>query len=586
MDAGPALPLSGTRGISRERAELLLHLVAVILFPLVLVLVNNSWALLWPLGWIDPYLYTGYFLDLRHHIEHYGPTYYAARLPWLLLGNAVFSVFEPVTASYVLRFILIYAAAFSMFVTIRLLFASNLAATLTALLLVGHSRFLGAVGWDYVDGFGVTMALVALAALTVAARTPYRAAGFLVAGVAAVMLVSANTFGASLLPVLGLWYLMIADRRRPRDLALAMMLTASGSAVSLLGLCVANWYLGGNFWYFESQVNVSIELAPVTGNWGAPRLRWLSRPHLGLPIAVAAASLVTLGVVGLQYARTRTLAEGQRILGAAAVQMLFVVGGFLVAQYRVIPALQWTYYATFLIPSTFLVMGATIGYATRQMEGRWQGSLILVAAALLLIPFAYQDGTLLYTCSGTCNLLGSTALFVAAAGVAFVALVHLKSKAVLIVMLAVFSVLNVRMADLQVAPVPRQPEMHDRARAVFDARDVVAALNRDGSLLFWYDAREPYGGIYRAVASMHLLNYRLLGEVYPRISPRQSVVLADRIRPGTTVALFSEGEPDLAPGLESLSNLQLDARVIERTTVRQGEVSFQVTFLRLDESGD
>jgi len=119
------------------------YLAAIVCFPLVVLLVNDSWAFPPPERWIDPYIYTGYFQDLVQHLNVFSKAYYGTRLPWILLGAAVHSALPFELAQYVLRLILFYIAAFSLFATIRMLFHNNVAATMAVFALGADTYFSG-----------------------------------------------------------------------------------------------------------------------------------------------------------------------------------------------------------------------------------------------------------------------------------------------------------------------------------------------------------------------------------------------------------------------------------------------------------
>src|SRR4051794_19659330 len=74
-----------------------LDLVALLALPFIVMLVNDSWTFLQPIGTLDPWIYTGYFFNLEQHLNVFRDVYYGSRFPWILLGNSVHSVFSPAT---------------------------------------------------------------------------------------------------------------------------------------------------------------------------------------------------------------------------------------------------------------------------------------------------------------------------------------------------------------------------------------------------------------------------------------------------------------------------------------------------------
>ena len=181
------LKLGAARQGRVRQSHLVFDIAVLIALPILLLFLNDSWSTGWvnpppgsvwvdasngraappagwlvnneakaldtPIAWVDTYIYQSFFLDLKTnlvlHQELYGKSsYYASRLPWLLLGNAVYSLAPPETANLMLRLLLIYVATFSLYVTVRLVTRNDLAALAAALLLGVNTYFLWSIGWN------------------------------------------------------------------------------------------------------------------------------------------------------------------------------------------------------------------------------------------------------------------------------------------------------------------------------------------------------------------------------------------------------------------------------------------------------
>src|SRR3954452_19914785 len=88
FDDAAELCASGEVDQSR-RARIRPYVAMIGCLPFVILAINNSWAFVLPAEWIDAFVYTGYFLDLKHHLKIFPDAYYGTRLPWILLGTAV-----------------------------------------------------------------------------------------------------------------------------------------------------------------------------------------------------------------------------------------------------------------------------------------------------------------------------------------------------------------------------------------------------------------------------------------------------------------------------------------------------------------
>ena len=131
----------------RPRLATRICIVAIAAYPLLLILLNDSWVFGDPfVPTIDNHIYTGYFFNLRQYLNLFPSAYFGTRLPWILVGSAVHRLAAPEPATYILRLVLWYAAAVSLFSIIRLLFADNFAALIGTLLMATHTGFLSAIG--------------------------------------------------------------------------------------------------------------------------------------------------------------------------------------------------------------------------------------------------------------------------------------------------------------------------------------------------------------------------------------------------------------------------------------------------------
>ena len=105
----------------------------VALSPFLLLLFNTEWFYD-PLGWIDTYIFLGYF---KHYLD---PTFFPydykiARLPWILIGY-VFNLLLPIVAAQTLLHVLCFSAAIAaMFLLVYQLFRSSVLATFISMAL-------------------------------------------------------------------------------------------------------------------------------------------------------------------------------------------------------------------------------------------------------------------------------------------------------------------------------------------------------------------------------------------------------------------------------------------------------------------
>src|ERR1700683_2734785 len=149
---------------------------AWILLALPAVLVAMNWGWMYnSMGTIDPWVYFGYFLHLGAFKAQLFPnTYYGSRLPWSLPGYFANRMFGVTVAKYGLHFGFYYLAVFSLYFLLKRAVGSR-NALLSAVVFGAHAGFLSAIGWDYVDGAGLTYNLLGLVCMAraVSARRPW-----------------------------------------------------------------------------------------------------------------------------------------------------------------------------------------------------------------------------------------------------------------------------------------------------------------------------------------------------------------------------------------------------------------------------
>jgi len=113
-------------------------------------------------GYLDPWLYTGYFTHFRYMVEHYGINYYVSRLPWVLPGLAVFQVAKPAAASVIVNALILACAVTALWHVVTWYYG-KWPALLACIALVTNPYLIAGVSWDYPDGPATAYAFLALA---------------------------------------------------------------------------------------------------------------------------------------------------------------------------------------------------------------------------------------------------------------------------------------------------------------------------------------------------------------------------------------------------------------------------------------
>jgi hypothetical protein len=552
-------------------------------FPLALLLINDSWVFVWLPGTIDPFFYTGYFMDLKQHLNILPGLYYGSRLPWLLLGSFIHALAAPEPASYLLRLTLLYSASFSLFATIRVLFRDNLAATITALMLAAYAPFLGAIGWDYIDGFGVVLILASSAFLTAAATSTsgaYRI--FLVcAGIGIVSMVSSYLMLILLAPFQLLAYLWVNSSRRGTPFYASVGWLSLGAAIAVTALGAVNKFLTGEFLYFMPQVRVARIIGKDPARWKSLNYDWIAHATwLAIPAIAFLLSLILLSLLVYNRKRQTSTPEFYRGGAVCALQMIGVGMLFLGMEIKGYWLLQIPFYAIYLTPFAFLAIGSCLAYVTAQTPQKWAWILIPAVAIILLVPFAFSFLRLVPACSPNCVLAGRVGWLATIMFLGLAASILFRRAWLFGGGLMAFGVFNIAAAAPGTFSFP--PSAADRScnLVIFDAIQAIRPYTLDGKLRFWYNTKEPMGWVFRGVASTHIWTYRLVSEDFP-LRTQMPTDPVPELQVGETMVILSSRPDVLTLAAASVSQLKARPEVLGQRHIQRGSAGFDLTFVRL-----
>jgi hypothetical protein len=560
-------------------------IIALALLPFVLLLVNDSWTFVSPAGWVDAYLYTGYMTDLKHYLGDFGPTYYGSRLPWLLYGSAIHSLFSYDTANLVLRFSLFYGGTFPLYVIMRALWQNRLAATVSALVLATHPSFLGAISWDYPDGVCIVLMLLTVMCLTLACRARPWPLLLALAGFLATTTLSNQLFLVLLLPpIAGSWFLLINWRWGKRPLSQSVAWGAAGACAAFIAYGLANMHLVGRFDYLRPQIEARHLDGYAYGTRGWAWLNhagWLAFPTLGVAI-----SLALLLLAAWRWFRGRSLGAvtAPDYAGACAglimLETTVVLVGFQLLRG---PILQFVFYASYFIPFVFLAVGAAIASGLSQIPRRWWLPVVGLVAMIQLAPLKHDDLLSVPRFIGLdsvthFNSNGRALLLIAGGTLLVVSTVARRAPLGLLALVAL-SLAGVLFSDERMLLGSNRGTAKSLSQMVRDATVVIDRFNPNGDVRYWYDSiADPLSGVFRGIASTHLYQYRLVSENFPLLTfPGRDQ--PSELVPGETIAILSSSDRALQAATAAASQVGLD--VLHSQTVRRGKDAFNLIIVRV-----
>ncbi len=538
--------------------------------PWAIVRFDTSWLFGYaasPSGFIDPWVYFGFFLDLTQHIRAFKGAYFTTRLTWTVPGALIYHLFTPVVATYVLHLAVFYAATLSLYLILKVTVGQR-PAMLATLLMAFHSYFLWSVGWPYMDGAANAYLLLTMCALTFAARSSQAKWWIFTAGALAAMTIYCQLFLIVFSPVV-VGYYHFARRRLGTGSSLRPWRPfAWGFAAVTVAFGLFNMAINGRFLFFINSLGTAAKLVVNHNPYNVPIHHWLPEATwLVLPALALVGALICLrrkasleSVPNLEFV---LFWERFYVLCVATMMFWQLTGQ---------PVLQLLHYTSYLIPPAFLALGGQLAVVAHALK---RAQLLVLCACIIFIsmlPYALPlQSTLLL------ELRQHPFLFPLVLGIA--AILMMASRIRPLPTLGVLT-LCIALAALSATAGPRTwdvpTEVKDAAGqksallAIVDSVRLVQELDSKANLYFWYDGESHLGRLYRSVASTYLWAYRLQSESFPALGPKLPP-------PHRHILILAEnGDVALRAAEASLHRSGLGAAFLAKHTIQQGPLHWDV----------
>ncbi len=556
-----------TRGIPFDPVLLL-----ILALPWVVLYFDTTWLFAYPtssFGFIDPWIYFGFFFDLTQHIRTFKGAYFTTRLTWTVPGAVVYHLFSPLVATYVLHLVIFYGSILPLYLILKVT-VNRSAALLATTMMAFHSYFLWSVGWPYIDGAGNMYVLLTLACLAFAARAQEPRWWLVAAGAVAAKTMYCQFFLISFAPlILGFHYFARRELGHRRSTA-EWKPFAWGFAFVTVLYGVFNMAVNGRFLFFINSVGMAAKIVIHRNPYNDSTYGWIAgATWLVLPALTAVGAIVCVSRRRslLSIPNAEFLLFWQRYLLLNVVIMIFWQ---LVGQ----PVLQLPTYASYLMPAVFLALGSQIVIAT---HGLSKSALALVYAGVFLagvLPFMPRLD--LHSLTAHPMLvpfaIGAIALVVIGRQIRYIG-------AVAIVALAVgLGTLNAATSTRtwNHGSLPHDDTSQKSALlAIVDSIHTVQSLDPKGNLYFWYDGESRLGRLYRDVASTYLWAYRLQSETLPDLGPK-APPLDRRI-----LILTEDQGAALEAANTSLAKQGLTANVLTQRKIQEGPFAWDMIEIQI-----
>jgi hypothetical protein len=438
-----------------------------------------------PPGWVDPAIYIGYFRDFGGLLARYGPTYFVDRWPFVLSGRLFYAAL-PLRFANAALVATWYAATL---LAMRALLRPSVAAATRKLTLIlyGCSPLVVAtVTRSYADGPAIAFLLTGMAVIWRDLTSPPSHPRMFLAGSCAVLgLLTQPGSLFAWVPMLAA--IVIIERHHLIAwLPTALVAGVAGSGITLIAYIAVIFWMTGTTDVFGPILAIGGKITQgLALNYREPLAAWLfPTTRLWFVAVVLAVGLWTAwsGVAVRVPAMLRQLFQCA-LISALGSALLMVASDVMIGT----AILQVPFYASYLLPATYLLLGAVVGIWTEAAPSRRRLLPLAVAVACSTIG----SGFLLAL---TADSAPSAAIFpvldiacVVLAAIATVATTSTQSVAPVLVLLVVILPLSSISVDTRHVFRSGTATFGDTFQVLNQAADIIDTAAGKRDLLFWFN---------------------------------------------------------------------------------------------------
>jgi hypothetical protein len=390
---GPSLEhVEKLSAFSRLRQRALSHPGPLLLIVIFFTQLLGPIARYCPIGFLDSWIYTSYFVDWPDMVRRYGQFYYGTRVPYIALGALFYKIFAPHVANFLINITLIWMTCYAVYRILRH-FYTPAPCLIYALALSVNVGLLQPVLWDYPDGPAIAYGFFGL---WFAFAPPFWARGLMSTFIAgALYACSGHTMmimGLVIMPAI-LAQIAFEWHDGIKKLVVQVATLVAGAVVCTAFFGLISLMVGGRFMFFWPQI-LQARWTLSNGNysnWAQPVSVWLPHAYrLLIPVgALVIASLRLVAGKGLHDAGTAMLrASTLFLIGCSGLYAYF---GLL----KNALVLQVFYSSVFLLIPSLLCLGLLFCTCWQSLTGlnyRRVAGIALIFVFLLFVggAFAYS----------------------------------------------------------------------------------------------------------------------------------------------------------------------------------------------------
>jgi hypothetical protein len=245
---------------------------------------------------LDPWIPTGYFLDFKDMIERFGFPYYVSRLPYILVGLSLYSIFVPHVANFALNVVFLWLACLGLYGATERPFGRAPAAIATVAFAFS-TYTAAAMSWDYPDGPSIAFLLLGFWLVLAA---PSRLSGPLQWFLVGIFwgMAGATNLISGLVIIPGCVLVIFLAGLRPREWLLRGIFIVFGVLVMFAVFGVISKVIFNQFWFLGPQIDQTLNAFTTPGYlanmWGTG-YAWLLNAFrdAGL-LAIAVSSIIAV----------------------------------------------------------------------------------------------------------------------------------------------------------------------------------------------------------------------------------------------------------------------------------------------------
>ena len=471
--------IRGTRSlesvIQSDRADF--ALIAVLIAALFI----GSYQVYPPIGWVDASIYNGYFRNIHKIIEDFGATYFVERWAFILSGVAFYSKL-PVAMANAANITLWFGASL---LAIRSILRPALDAPFRKLALIlygGSPVVIATVTRSYPDGAAIAMLLVGMALLSRAGRA--QPPPGLIVGAGCLFWLGMLTQPGVIYawgPMIG-GFVGINWQRGPKWMALAVSAALAGVAAILIIFMSINLVMLQTIDLWSPILTTGGKVMNgFAKNYREPLGSWIfSTTRIWFVLLVLTAGLFTVGT-----GRLTGVAPALRQLFCWALGMTLGSAILMTASDAILgtAVLQFPFYASYLLPSTYLLLGTILPVWMPERSARSGGAAFVIAAimgpACLAATYSISPTSTFYPLAVGGAVVGAAAILIA--------LMRTRPGHAAAMFLLILVPLSSISVDTRHVWRGWGQSNADTYLAAYEAADAIDSITNGRKILFWFD---------------------------------------------------------------------------------------------------